>query len=75
MRIDNRIDALRSWRGMRYIRMVPFASLFLLVLLAHAVYIKFSGDNDIFMTMIDYANSYFFITCALFLLSDSVCRY
>ena len=75
MRSDNRVDALRSWRGMRYIRMFSFASLFLFVVFVHVVYIKLSGDNDIFMTMIDSGILYSFITCALFLLPDSVCRY
>ena len=73
--IDNRVNTLRSWRGMRYIRLVPFASLFLFVVFVHVVYIKLSGDNDIFMTMIDSGILYSFITCALFLLPDSVCRY
>ena len=73
--IDNRVNTLRSWRGMRYIRLVPFASLFLFVVFVHVVYIKLSGDNDIFMTMIDSGILYSFITCALFVLPDSVCRY
>ena len=45
--IDNRVNILRSWRGMRYIRLVPFASLFLFVVFVHVVYIKLSGDNTV----------------------------
>ena len=74
MRIDNRIDALRSWRGMRYIRIVPFASLFLLVLFVHGVYMKFSVGDDFFM-YISFFLPCFYLTCVLYLPPDSVYRY
>ena len=73
--IDNRVDALRSWRGMRYIRLVPFASLFLLVLFVRGVYLKSFAGSDYFLIMISSFLPCFYPTCVLFLPADSVCRY
>ena len=77
MRIDNRIDALRSWRGMRYIRMFSFTSLFLLVLFVRGVYLKsFVGKgSDYSLIMISSFLPCFYPTCVLFLPPDSVYRY
>ena len=74
MRSDNRVDALRSWRGMRYIRMFSFASLFLLVLFVRGVYMKFSVGDDFFM-YISFFLPCFYLTCVLYLPPDSVYRY
>ena len=72
--IDNRVNILRSWRGMRYIRLVPFASLFLLVLFVRGVYMKFSVGDDFFM-YISFFLPCFYLTCVLYLPPDSVYRY
>ena len=75
MRIDNRVDALRSWRGMRYIRMFSFTSLFLLVLFVRGVYLKSFAEGQYFLILISSFLPSFYPACALFLPPDSVCRY
>ena len=75
MSIDNRVDALRSWRGMRYIKMFSFTGLFLLVLFARGVYLKSFAGSQYFLVMISSFLPCFYPTGVLFLPPDSVCRY